>query len=118
MMEDMLNPLINAGQDKAFAAGTSHDHVVRGEEKDIVDIEAVVDVVAYADASTDVLNNERAFRNLLAERKGQVLAMEKVNDVIKRALTDPMVSDPISGALNELLPCAESLEAKMKHGSR
>jgi hypothetical protein len=116
IMEDMLNLLINAGQGKAFAAGTTHDYVM-GEVKDISDVEAVVDVVAYADGTADVLNNERAFRNLMAERKGPLLAMEKVNDVIKRALADPMVSDPVSAALNELLPFAESLDAKTKNGS-
>jgi hypothetical protein len=36
----------------------------------------------------------------MAERKGRLLAMEKVNEVIKRALADPMVSDPVSAALN------------------
>jgi hypothetical protein len=116
IMEDMLN-LMNQPDRKAFAAGTTHDHVMYGEEKDIADIQAVVDVVAYADGSADVLNNDRAFRNLVAERKGRLLAMEKVTDVSKRVLSDPMVSDPVSAALNELLPFAESLNAKTKNGS-
>lgn len=115
-MEDMLGSLL-AGQHKAFAAGTARDYVLSGEQKDVADIEAVVDVVAYADGTADVLNNDRAFRNLVAERKGPLLAMQKVNDVVKRVLADPMVSDPISAALNELLPFAESLDAKTKNGS-
>lgn len=114
-MEDMLGLLLNTGK-KAFAAGTTHDHVMYGEVKDVADVEAVVDVVAYADGTADVLNNDRAFRNLVAERKGGLLAMEKVNDVIKRVLADPMVSDPVSAALNELQPFAESLDAKTKNG--
>src|SRR5258708_22645921 len=81
-MEDILN-LMNQPNRKAFAAGTTHDHVMYGKEKDIAEIEAVVDVVAYADGTADVLNNDRAFRNLVAERKGRLLAMEKVTDVIK-----------------------------------
>jgi hypothetical protein len=116
MMEDMLN-LMNQPNRKAFAAGTTHDHVMYGQEKDIADIEAVVDVVAYADGTADELDNDRAFRNLVAERKGRLLAMEKVNEVIKRVLSDPMVSDPVSAALNELLPFTESLNAKTKNGS-
>jgi hypothetical protein len=116
MMEDMLN-LMNQPNRKAFAAGTTHDYVMYGQEKDIVDIEAVVDMVVYADGTADVPNNDRAFRNLVAERKGGLLAMEKVTDVIKRALADPMVSDPVSAALKELLPFAESLNAKTKNGS-
>ncbi len=116
MMEDMLN-LMNQPDRKAFAAGTAHDQVMYGKEKDIADIEAVVDVVAYADGTADVLNNDRAFRNLVAERKGRLLAMEKVTEVIKRVLSDPMVSDPVSAAVNELLPFAESLDAKTKNRS-
>jgi hypothetical protein len=92
MMEDMLN-LMNRPNRKAFAAGTTHDYLMYGPEKDIVDIEAVVDMVVYADGTADVLDNDRAFRNLVAERKGRLLAMEKVTDVLKRALADPMVSD-------------------------
>jgi hypothetical protein len=116
MMEDVLN-LTNQPNRKAFAAGTTHDYVMYGQEKEIADIEAVVDVVAYADGTADVLDNDRSFRNLVAERKGRLLAMEKVTDVIKRALADPMVSDPVSAALNELLPFAESLDAKTKNSS-
>lgn len=125
VMEDMLGAVIQQQLTKnegrrdghgVFAAGTTRDYVV-GEAKDIADIKVVLDVVAYADGSADVLNNDRAFRNLMAERKGLLLAMEKVNDVIKRVLGDAMVSDPVSAALNELLPFAESLEAKTKNHS-
>src|SRR5882762_4667998 len=124
IMEDMLGPTINAQMgivshgsgNGTFAAGTSRDYPdLVG--KDVSGIDAVVDVVAYADGSADVLDNDRAFRNLTAERKGRLLAMEKVTDVIKRALADGMVGDPVSVALNELLPFAESLDAKTKNRS-
>jgi len=123
MMEDMLGLLISIqlgmspGSGKGtFVAGTSRDYP-DFVGKDVSGIDAVVDVVAYADGSADVLNNDRAFRNLTAERKGRLLAMEKVTEVIKRALADSMVSDPVSAALNELLPFAESLDAKTKNRS-
>ena len=123
MMEDMLGLLISIqlgmspGSGKGtFVAGTSRDYP-DFVGKDVSGIDAVVDVVAYADGSADVLNNDRAFRNLTAERKGRLLAMEKVTDVIKRALADAMVSDPVSVALNELLPFAESSDAKTKNRS-
>src|SRR6267154_4850994 len=124
IMEDMLGPMINAQMgivshgtgSGTFAAGTSRDYPdLVG--KDVSGIDAVVDVVAYADGSADVLDNDRAFRNLTAERKGRLLAMEKVTEVIKRALADSMVSDPVSVALNELLPFAESLDGKSKNRS-
>ena len=106
----------NTSGNGTFAAGTSRDHI-DFVSKDVSDIDAVVAVVAYSDGTADVLNNDRAFRNLVAERKGSVLAMQKVVEVVKRVLADPMVSDPISAALNELLPFAELLEANTKNGS-
>jgi hypothetical protein len=123
LMEDMVGLLMNiqlgvsprSGKG-TFVAGTSRDYP-DFVGKDVSGIDAVVDVVAYTDGSADVFNNDRAFQNLRAERKGSLLAMEKVTDVIKRALADPMVSDPVSAALNELLPFAESLEAKTKNRS-
>jgi hypothetical protein len=68
-------------------------------------------MAVYADATADV-QNERAFRQLLAMRKGQLLAMEKVNEVVKRVLADPMVDSPISAALTELTPLADVLQRK------
>src|SRR6267154_5401051 len=123
LMEDMLGLVINTqlgvspGSGKGtFAAGTGRDYPdLVG--KDVSGIDAIVDVVAYTDGTADVLDNGRAFRNLTAERKGSLLAMEKVTEVVKRVLADPMVSDPVSAALNELLPFAESLEAKTKNRS-
>src|SRR5260370_15401276 len=109
IMEDMLN-LMNQPDRKAFAAGTTHDYVMYGEQKYIADIQAVVDVVAYADGSADVLDNDPAFRNLVAETTGRLRAMEKGNEVAKRVLSDPMVSHPISASLNEMLPFTESLK--------
>ncbi len=85
-----------------FAAGTTHDYVMGGG-KDIADIEAVVDVVAYADGTADV-QNDRAFNNLMALRKGQLMAMQKMTEVAKNVLADPMASSPIAEALRELTP--------------
>jgi hypothetical protein len=93
-----------------FAAGTTRDQVIP-EAKDISDVDAVVDMVIYADATADV-QNERAFRQLMAMRKGQLLAMEKVNEVVKRVLADPMVDSPISAALAELTPLADVPQGK------
>lgn len=93
-----------------FAAGTTRDQVIL-EAKDISDVEAVVDMVIYADATADV-QNERAFQQLMAMRKGQLLAMEKVNEVVKHVLADPMVDSPISAALTELVPLADVPEGK------
>jgi len=76
----------------------------------------MVDMLIYADRTIDV-QNERAFRQLLATRKGQLLAMEKVNEIIKRVLADPMVSRTVSVTLTELTQLADSLDVKMKNSS-
>ena len=95
---------------KVFATGTTRDQVIL-EAKDISDVDAVVDMVVYADATADV-QNERAFKQLMAMRKGQLLAMEKVNEVVKRVLADPTVDSPISAALTELTPLADVPQRK------
>ncbi len=96
-----------------FAAGTSRDYPdLVG--KDVSDIDAVVDVVAYADGTAQVQNNDRAFRNLLAERKGPLLAMEKVVEVIKQVLGDPMVTNPVDSVIQQLTPLVDSA-GKMKN---
>ena len=95
---------------KVFATGTTRDQVIL-EAKDISDVEAVVDMVVYSDATADV-QNERAFKQLMAMRKGQLLAMEKVNEVVKHVLADPTVDSPISAALTELTPLADVPQRK------
>jgi hypothetical protein len=142
MMEDMLGPMINLQMGIAshgsgtvvmgpardmgamrgvrqgmesgiFAAGTSRDYQdLVG--KDVSDIDAVVDVVAYSDGTAQVQNNDRAFRNLLAERKGPLLAMQKVVEVVKRVLADPMVMSPLDSVIQQLTPLLDSAD-KMKN---
>jgi hypothetical protein len=91
-----------------FATGTARDYVIP-VQKEVADIEAVVDVVAYADGTADV-QNDRAFKNLVAERKGPLLAMQKVVEVIKGVLADPMVSSPIAEVLRALKPIADAAQ--------
>jgi len=126
-MRDLLNVMIDVQQAKwgwnafggkygngTFPAGARRDQVIP-ESKDISDVDAVVDVVAYADATADV-QNEQAFKQLLAIRKGQLLAIEKVNEIIKRVLADPKVDSPISAVLAELIPLADAASAKNHSG--
>jgi hypothetical protein len=65
--------------------------------------------MAYADGTADV-QNDRAFKNLVAERKGPLLAMQKVVEVIKGVLADPMVSSPIAEVLRALKPIADAAQ--------
>jgi hypothetical protein len=82
-----------------FAAGTSRNQHMP-EPKDITDVNVVVDMVVFADA-TAYVKNERAFKQLMAMRKGQLMAKQKVDAVLKRAVTEP---SPIFAALAELTP--------------
>src|SRR5258708_12824592 len=50
----VVNGQIAGTASGVFAAGTTREYVMRGEEKDVADIEAVVDVVPYADSTADV----------------------------------------------------------------
>ncbi len=45
----------------------------------------------------------------MAMRKGELMAMEKIDEVLKRALADPANNSPISAALAELTPLLVSL---------
>jgi hypothetical protein len=45
----------------------------------------------------------------MAVRKGQLMAMAKVDEVIKRALADPTINSPISAALAELTPLVDAV---------
>ena len=107
----VVNGQILGPPTSVFAAGTTRDYLLLGEQKEVADIEAVVDVVAYAEGTAEVQNN-RAFRNLLAERKGSLLAMQKVVEVVKRVLADPMVMSPLDGVIQQLTPLVDSADKK------
>jgi hypothetical protein len=74
-----------------FAARTTTDQDL-SESKVPTSMQTVVDMVAYADQTADV-QNERAFAQLPASRKGELLALQLANEVTQQALTSPNPSD-------------------------
>jgi hypothetical protein len=48
------------------------------------------------------VKNERAFKQIIAICKGELMAMQKVSQVIKQVLADPTVESPIDAAKTEL----------------
>jgi hypothetical protein len=82
-----------------FAAGTTRDQTVP-EPKDITGVDAVVDVAVYADGTKDVANDD-ALKRIWAGRQRQLLALQKVNQIIQNALADP-TEHPTAAALTEL----------------
>jgi len=87
-----------------FGAGTTRNEVLP-QIKDVVDVKAVVDMVIYADCAAEV-QNERAFNQIITMRKGALLALQKIAEVIKQALADPSVESPITQARMELAQLA------------
>ena len=104
----------NMSGDGTFAAGTTRDHLDL-VSKDVSDIDAVVDVIAYADRTVQVLDNERAFKQVVAERKGSLRAMEKEVEVIKGVLADSTVTNPFEVVIQKLTDLANATE-KVRHG--
>jgi hypothetical protein len=110
-MEDALGYVILAQMNSdaalqqnahGFAAGSSRYDTFPAM-KDVVDVQAVFNVVIYSDCTAEVQpGGERAFKQLLAARKGPLLAMQKVSEVVKKALADPTVTNPNMTARTEL----------------
>jgi hypothetical protein len=94
-----------SGQTTTYCSGAGHGitphHDPKSASELIFDVTAVMDVVVFADATAEV-QNERAFRELLAERCGPLLAIKTVDEAITHALENRTASSPISATLNEL----------------
>jgi hypothetical protein len=95
--------------DRTFAAGSFRYHVLP-QLKDVSNVKAVVDTVIYADCTADV-QNERAFRQVMAMRKGQLLVMQKVNEVVKQEI-DSSAEEPIRAVAEELTRLSIAEEGK------
>jgi hypothetical protein len=55
-----------------------------------------------AAGNTAEVKNERAFKQIIAIREGELMAMQKVSEVIKQVLADPTVESPINATKTEL----------------
>lgn len=92
---------INGMESPSFVAGTSRDDFLYQGDKEVSDVEAVPDMIIYTDDTAEV-KNERAFKQIIAIRKGELIAMQKVSEVIKQVLADPTVESPINATKTEL----------------
>ena len=107
-LQDSLGLLINAqmnGKEAPkdqpngiLAAGGTRSLISGGRD---ISVKAVVDLVVYADATAEVLN-KHAFTQIVAIRKGYLMAMQKVSKVIKQVLADPTIANPSAAAVEEL----------------
>lgn len=103
----------NGMEPESFAAGTSRDEPLEPvrDNKEVTDVEAVPDVIIYMDDTTQV-QNERAFKQIMASRKGALLALQQVSETIKRVLADGS-ANPVDAAKEELTRIEIAL--RMKH---
>ena len=88
-------------ESSSFVAGTSRDDFLYQGDKEVSDVEAVPDMIIYTDDTAEV-KNERAFKQIIAIRKGELMAMQKVSEVIKQVLADPTVESPMNATKTEL----------------
>jgi len=111
-LEDALGSLIIAqmsgkepDKDK-LASGATRTLILGAKD---ISVKAVVDLVVYADATAEVLN-EHAFSQVVAIRTGQLMAMQKVSETTHRVLEDATITNPGAAAVEKLK--RELVEAK------
>ena len=100
---------IESGASHGFGAGTSRDLNIPLSPPG-VSYRATIGVVIYADGTADVLD-KAAFRELVMQRKGAVLAMQKANELLVKALADPNDAHPSITVDAQLKTLAHALEA-------
>jgi hypothetical protein len=79
--------------------------------KPFVDLSATVDVIVYADDTAEVVNEEE-FKRVVLRRKGEVLGLEKVNELIGSALADPKDEHPSATVAAQLRALQQATESK------
>ena len=76
---------------------------------------ATVELVVYADATADVLN-EQAFASISAQRKGWILGYQKANELIQKALADSNDPHPSTTVAAQLKAQAKQYETNPPAG--
>lgn len=71
------------------------------QSKQVTRVVGVVDVVAYDDGTAEVAN-EAAFNRLVEDRKAQVVARKKVNELLKQSFSAESPGEYALNKLNEL----------------
>jgi hypothetical protein len=70
---------------------------------------ATVEVVIYADGTADVLD-ETQFREIVMQRKGEMLAIQRADELIAKAIADPTNAHPSASVAAELKALAKAAE--------
>jgi hypothetical protein len=96
-----------------FIAGTTRD--ISMANIDSPDVNVAAEVAFYADGTFDE-QNEDQFKRMLGRRQGQLLAMKKVNEIVRGALADPANDHPTEAAIAELAKAAAESMAHHQEG--
>lgn len=72
---------MNGIEPQSFVAGTNREQLVYQGDKEVTGVEAVPDVIVYTDDTAEV-RNERAFKQIMAMRKGELLGLQRMSEVI------------------------------------
>lgn len=95
-----------------YAPGTTQDATLRWGINTDSGLDAVADVVFYADG-TFYEQNEDAFKRMLADRQRQLLAIKKTDEIIQNALADSTNEHPMATVITGLAKAAsESMSRK------
>lgn len=96
---------------QSFAAGAvSRDQQIYQGDKEVSEVVAVPDVIVYTDDTAQV-HNERAFKQIMAMRKGGLLALQQVSETIKRVLAEG-AANPVDAVTEELTRVQIALRKK------
>lgn len=104
MITHQVDMGITSGAEGAFHSGQSEEETASFTKipgNPLARLDVHVEVIAYADQTVEV-GNEEAFGRLLDERKGSLLAKQRTVDIINKALSNPAASHPIASAVSDL----------------
>jgi hypothetical protein len=92
-----------------FSAGTTRE--ISMPNTNSPEVKAAADVVFYSDGTFDE-QNEDEFKRMLGRRQSELLALKKVNEIVRDALSDAANDHPTEAAITKL---AEAAAEAMAH---
>ncbi len=117
MLEELIGKIVRAKElqgdttrgaesfRKLYGDGAFHPGEVReeklGVQPGLKDYQAIIDVVAYMDATADA-NNDAALGRIIDERQATVASQKVVTETIQNALADANDSDPATTAARKI----------------
>jgi hypothetical protein len=101
---------MNGMEPQTFATGTNRETLIYQDDKEVVGVEAIVDVIVYTDDTAEA-RNERAFKQMMASRKAELQALQHVSETIKRVLAEG-TANPGDAVTEELTRLVLSLHKK------